>query len=261
MSAEPTPTAPSIPQVTLGTLPRDKKSERFVWFYQIVIGTLVFLMAFAAIMGWQMMRCSDFFTKAMVGTPSTLAPIDLTADEEAELKKYGTDYVNAIESKKDFDALLTPRELNDIFMRQLARQRTPGKAADNEFILLQTGIDGDVVTLQGTYAMPGGQYFNFDARGEFAIENGRITFYIDSVKSRGEDAPWLAMKWIRNMTQKVANDLQDPFPPGSMPDPTVPGAGKIPERTERLRAIKLFKRENNKFHVILDGSKLPPVEK
>ena len=265
MASEPnsTPASPAtIPQVTVGVQPPEpRRGSQYVWFYQIVIGTLVFVLVFAALMGWQMSRAATFFSDAMQGAPITLAPIDLTPEEETGMKKMHDDYVSAYEAKKDFETWFTPRQLNDFVMRQMARQHEPGKTASNELILLQTGIEGDQTLLKGSFAIQDGRFFNFDARGDLAIKDGRIEWHLDDVKSGDAGAPWLAMKYMRNLMQAQITRIESPYPPGSRPDPARPEAAKVSEGTETFRMIKLFERDNGKFHLILNGANLkPPVE-
>lgn len=213
---------------------------------QIVIALAVMLLIGIVFIGISISNLVSWVKNGPENAPAKYAPTALTPDQEQELWRIWATYKKAYETKTDFDASFTPDLLNGFLEREIARKKAAGEAKSGDPKAMQVTFDGNQTVLRMTVpADETGKYQNFEVRGNFGVEGGRLVGTVDQVKLAGREAPWLARIFIDQFLDAARKgDLKDKH-----------GHGENP-----IEGLKVLRREGEKIHVVADGTKLPPPE-
>ena len=140
---------------------------------------------------------------------------------------------------------MTPELFNAFVNGEIKRKKANGTFKKGDAEGAEIRFDGqDTVFRISVADQEKGGFFNVELHGDPNIENGKFKGRVDSVKLANREAPWLARIFF-DMAVEAARkgDLKN---------------DKSPNKEENaLEAIKLMKREGEKIHVIVDGSKVP----
>lgn len=213
---------------------------------QIVIALAVLLLVGVIFIGISISSLVSWVNNGKENAPTKYAPVKLAPEQEQELWRILTAYKKAYDTKTDFDASFTPELLNGFVESEIAKKKSAGTHKANDAEAVQVAFEGNQTVLRMSVpADEPGKYQNFEVRGAFGVEGGKLIGKVDQVKLAGREAPWLARVFI--------DQFLDAARKGDLKDRN--GQGQNP-----LDGIKVLRREGEKIHVVVDGSKLPPPE-
>jgi len=238
------PSAPAAPEQ--GTTPAEpgqettpRKKSGCCLKGILIMGGLLLLLIILVI--WQVLSVKSWIEDGMESSPAALPQPELTEEEQKGIEDIYTSYPKHYEKGTDVDVLLTPAQFNSLVAENIAKEKAKGRKVDLD--ALQVSFDGPATVLRGTALVPEreGLYYNFEVRGEFAIENAKATCNVEQVRLRGVDAPFSAKTVMREALRKGLTEQEKRFNEG---------------RDSIFARLKLLKREGDKIHVILNGEHL-----
>lgn len=228
---EPAPATPP-PRSRLGWL-----WKAFLIFFALLLLVVLFVV-------WQVYRTKSWIENAAESTPAVLPQVRLSQEEEDGVGRLYAGYDACWKEKKDLDLVLTPAQFNRILEDQARKEKAKG-TGEQGLEAMQLAFEGRETVVRGAAPVRErpGMYYNFEVRGEVAVDHGQATWSLGAVKLRGQEAPWGALIAARIALGRVLSEQKDRFAKGG---------------DSVFSRIKLLRREGDKVHLTLDGAHLEP---
>jgi hypothetical protein len=222
-----------------GAVPRARRG----YFWK---GLLIFLGLFLVVVFfliWQAYCVKLWLEHGAESTAAILPAPRLTTEEEDGLRRLYASYETCCREKKDFEALVTPEQLNRFLADMIRKEKSEGKTTKLEAFHL--AFEGREIILRGTAAVPQqpGSLYNFEVRGDMAVDRGQVTWRLDTLRLHDVSAPWAAMFMARREIAKGLKAQEALY---------AEGQDSLPSR------VRLLRREGEKVHVVLEGKYLQP---
>jgi hypothetical protein len=207
----------------------------------LALGLAGFLLLLAVALLAQVVRMANWVKRGAEPAPRPLPPLRLSPGEETELTAMREGYLKCHREKKDFEALLTPAQINVLADEGQTRKRAKGETV----YPFRLSFAGGKFELRGTAPAPNepDKFWNFTLRGDLEIRDGKVAHWqVDSMTLAGEEPPAGALTVARRAIAEQLRKVENGEAPGK----------------EDLKRIKLLKREGDRLRLILDGRDLPP---
>jgi len=209
--------------------------------FLIFLAVLLLVVLFA---GWQVYRTKSWIENAAESTPAALPQVRLSQEEEEGVGRLYASYEACWKEKKDLDLVLTPAQFNRIMEDQVRKEKAKGTGEKGPEAM-QLAFEGRETVVRGAAPVRErpGMYYNFEVRGEVAVDHGHAAWSLGAIRLRGQEAPWGALIAARIAIGRLLSEQKDRFAKGE---------------DSLFSRIKLLRREGDKVHLILDGAHLEP---
>lgn len=193
----------------------------------------------AGLLGYGVYRTASWFSEMAEAAPTTYPPLAISTGENQDINRIITELHESKSSKEVIDESITPNVFNGLIDKILNEEKKNGKTPD--VTAVRGGFEGEHFALEFSGIGKGkqaGQFINGKATFDLEVVDGEIkNARIHSLKVGGRDAPWAVLAFVNNF---IISKLSAPNDPETR------------EAAEGLKAFKLFKREGDRLHVILD---------
>jgi len=233
MTPPPAGSPPSAPKQGLGCL---------AWL-AIVAGILVLMLLIAGVLVWQAVSWVKNGAEPAI---ASYAPLKLSPGEQEDVDRVVVELYTAKDGKKLLEEYVSPVVFNAVVERMMNDEKRKGTAKPDAPLFVRGAFEGDAFGLKLTapatdpdkHTVIPNQFFNAEVFFDLEIVDGELVkAEIRNARLKGVDAPWAARKWVNHALNKEREKF------------------KKSDESNKLRAFKLFRREGDRLHVILDGSK------
>ena len=201
--------------------------------------------AVVVIICWQAV---SWVKNAPEAAAATYPPLNLSPGETEDVQRIIQELYTAKANQAVVDEYVTPEVFNGVVERMLEDEKKKKKSGKKEGpIAIRAGFAGDDLEIKGTLPYHDektseDQFINFAVVGKLEIEDGKLTdLALNDVKIHDQTPPLIVRMWM--------NVITNGFRQGKQNDPNMKSQQKS------MEAIKTMKREGDRVHFVLDGSK------
>lgn len=236
--------------------PPKKKGLGCLGILAIIVGIFAVLLLILGIMVWQAVTWIKNAPEAAMPNYPKLA---LSEGEQEDVERIIGRIDQANKANTVAEEHVTPAVFNGIIDWLQKEEARRGKTKSDAPLVFRGAFNGDNLEVKATFPATDpdskqkleGKYVNVDVLFDVEIVEGEITKAdVKHLKLAGKDMPMLARGFVNSMVagvkeaSKQAKQRNDPNDP-----------------MKWLQAIKLLKREGDRLHVIIDGSKFDEDKK
>ncbi|HLX61147.1 MAG TPA: hypothetical protein VKX17_07675 [Planctomycetota bacterium] len=214
-----------------------------------ILGVIMGLALIVAIaVGIVVWRAGAWVADIAEPAPAVHAPLVISAGEKEDVQRVVAELDKAEKTNGVIDESVTPAVFNGVIETLLADEAAKDKDMKDDVV--RVGFDGDHLSVDTTWKLQEKQgppkYANIVATFDAEIVEGKINkLELVSLKSGGREAPTLIRWPISFMLWAIKESINNPNAQNPQNLKTA----------KEFEAFKLIKREGDRIHIIVDGSK------
>lgn len=229
--------------------PPQKSSFGCLKILAILAGVIALVLVVIVVLVWQTI---SWVKNAPETTMATYPPLQLSAGEKEDVDRIITKLWAAQPNKAIVDEYVSPEVFNGVMEKIIEEERKKSANKSDQPAYVRGGFNGPDMELKITTPFTDAstkqtQYVNVDIIFDCEIEDGKFKqLEVKQLLVHDAPPPFIARSYINMITKALQQ--------GNMQQVNAQNGQKNP--LEGLEVIKQLKREGNKVHFVIDGSKM-----